>query len=241
MNRARNADHVARTCERFVYSTVKIIRLYDYQTWQTQLLRNSRGAQRCVGFFLYFAVRALIGWPDKLRPHDWVYWCVFDKVTGHSILPITAFGRVYLFSWTFFVFLKSPNPNKTMLSVRWIVCILILFISCCICCAKCFRKWQSTRACSRVLLAAVVAFGETSVPQVCNFEFTWRIQILSHASWSPVPNHQWPGTWYCSRWNFSPSQWVGCLCSMLGGGAGGTDTVFHGCGVEGFGGRLADV
>ena len=32
MNRARNADHAARTCERFVYSITKITRLYDYQT-----------------------------------------------------------------------------------------------------------------------------------------------------------------------------------------------------------------
>ena len=48
VNRARNSDQAARTCERFVYSTVKITRVYDYQTWPT----HSRGAQRCVGFFL---------------------------------------------------------------------------------------------------------------------------------------------------------------------------------------------
>ena len=35
VNRIRNADHAARTCERFVSSIVKITRLYDYQTWQT--------------------------------------------------------------------------------------------------------------------------------------------------------------------------------------------------------------
>ena len=46
VNRARNADHAARTCERFVYSIVKI-RFYDYQTWLT----HSQGAQRYVGFF----------------------------------------------------------------------------------------------------------------------------------------------------------------------------------------------
>ena len=40
VNRARNADHAARTCERFVYSIVKITRLYDYQTWQTRFWRN---------------------------------------------------------------------------------------------------------------------------------------------------------------------------------------------------------
>ena len=35
VNRARNTDHAARTCEKFVYSTVTITRLYDYRTWQT--------------------------------------------------------------------------------------------------------------------------------------------------------------------------------------------------------------
>ena len=49
----------ARTCKRFVYSIVKITRLYDYQTWNS---RNSRGAQRFVGFFLNYAFRMLIGW-----------------------------------------------------------------------------------------------------------------------------------------------------------------------------------
>ena len=32
MNRTQNADHAARTYESFVYSTVKITRLYDYKT-----------------------------------------------------------------------------------------------------------------------------------------------------------------------------------------------------------------
>ena len=68
VNRARNTDHVARTYERFVYSTVKITRWYEYQTWQIHLLRNSRGAQRFVGsFFLDCAFQALIGWADKHR------------------------------------------------------------------------------------------------------------------------------------------------------------------------------
>ena len=61
MNRARNADHVARTCERFVYSTVKITRLYDYQTWLCE--KFTRGAKACGAFFLDW----LIGWADKLH------------------------------------------------------------------------------------------------------------------------------------------------------------------------------
>ena len=51
VNRAQNADHAARTCERFVYSRVKMTRLYDYQTWQTHFGGNSRCAQRFVGFY----------------------------------------------------------------------------------------------------------------------------------------------------------------------------------------------
>ena len=51
VNRARNADHVATTCEWFAYFIVKITRLYDYQTWQTHFWRNARrGAQTYMGF-----------------------------------------------------------------------------------------------------------------------------------------------------------------------------------------------
>ena len=65
MNRARNADHAARTCERFVYSIVKIKRLNDYQTWPTHFCRNSQIAQRIVGFFLDCDFGMLIGWADN--------------------------------------------------------------------------------------------------------------------------------------------------------------------------------
>ena len=51
----------------FFKSIVKVTRLYDYQTWPTHFLRNSRGAQRYVGFFLNCAFRTLIGWANKLR------------------------------------------------------------------------------------------------------------------------------------------------------------------------------
>ena len=37
VNKARNTDHAARTCERFVNSIVKITRVYDYQRRQTHL------------------------------------------------------------------------------------------------------------------------------------------------------------------------------------------------------------
>ena len=56
MNRARNTDHARRTCERFVYSKVKITRLYDYQTWQTSLEKEVRK-----GMWAFFS-RLLIDW-----------------------------------------------------------------------------------------------------------------------------------------------------------------------------------
>ena len=69
MNRARKAEHAVRVCERFVYSTVKITRLYDdYQSWQKLFLTNSRGVQRFLGlFFRDCTLRVLIGWAGKLR------------------------------------------------------------------------------------------------------------------------------------------------------------------------------
>ena len=68
MNRPRNADHAARTRERFVYSLVKITRLYDYQTWQTHFFEKfTRYAKVCVFFCLDCAFRMLIGSADKLR------------------------------------------------------------------------------------------------------------------------------------------------------------------------------
>ena len=45
-------------------------------------MKFMRCAKVCF-FFLDCALRALIGWPDKLLSHGWVYWCVFDKITGH--------------------------------------------------------------------------------------------------------------------------------------------------------------
>ena len=55
-----------------LFILVTITRFYDYQTWPTHmLLRNSRGAQRFVGFCsLDCAFRVLIGWVGKLQSYD---------------------------------------------------------------------------------------------------------------------------------------------------------------------------
>ena len=51
-SRSREQYHAARTCKRFVYSVVKITRLYDCQTWPTHFLEKfTRCAKVCGSFF----------------------------------------------------------------------------------------------------------------------------------------------------------------------------------------------
>ena len=69
-----NADQAVRPCKRFVYSTVKITRLYDYQTWQTLFERFTRCAKVCgLFFFLFFFFSCLLcfsdaGWLGRQTP-----------------------------------------------------------------------------------------------------------------------------------------------------------------------------
>ena len=60
VNRARNADQAARTCERFVYSVVKITRFYDYQKWLTHLFEKfTRCAKQCGLFLVVLSIDCL--------------------------------------------------------------------------------------------------------------------------------------------------------------------------------------
>ena len=53
----------ARTCERFVYSVVKITRLYDYQTWRTLFFWEIHEVRKGIwAFLLDCALWELIGW-----------------------------------------------------------------------------------------------------------------------------------------------------------------------------------
>ena len=70
VNRARNADHTARACEMFVYSRVKITRLYDYQTWHTFWEIHEVRKGMWAFFPFHFAFRVLIGWAGNLRSRD---------------------------------------------------------------------------------------------------------------------------------------------------------------------------
>ena len=63
VNRAPNAGHAARTCERFVYSIIKITRLYDYRTWPTYFFDKFTTCAKASGFcsWLLFSV-GWFGW-----------------------------------------------------------------------------------------------------------------------------------------------------------------------------------
>ena len=70
VNRARNADHTARACEMFVYSIVKITRLYDYQTWQTLFEKFTRCAKVCGLYFSSFCFSGA-DWLGRQSPITW--------------------------------------------------------------------------------------------------------------------------------------------------------------------------
>ena len=78
--------HEARTYERFVYSIVKIAKLYDHQTWQTHLLRNLRGAQRCMG--LFFLIVLFGCWLARQKNYDQNYGINWWLLLQHTVLTI---------------------------------------------------------------------------------------------------------------------------------------------------------
>ena len=80
IKRARNADHdhtddAARVYERSVYSIVKMTRI-----WLSNVLRNSRGAQRYMGFFVLFGC-----------------WLAGEENFGHVVFIRVSLAR-YIYS-----------------------------------------------------------------------------------------------------------------------------------------------
>ena len=106
VNRTRNTDHAARTCERFAYSIVIITRLYDYQTWRTHSFEARKGLW---AFFLDCAFRMLIGWADT----DHVEGERFEKpVVSFSETAFINFYLRFLKIFLFFpLFLFSFFPS----------------------------------------------------------------------------------------------------------------------------------
>ena len=69
MNRARNADHAARTSERFVYSMVNRTRVYDYQICQTYFLSSQELRK---GLWAFYFLIVLFG--CKQAPIISLWW-----------------------------------------------------------------------------------------------------------------------------------------------------------------------
>ena len=100
MKRERNTDQAARTCERFVYSVVKITRFYDYQTWQTHFLKSSQGGQIGVGFFFLIVLFGcwLAGQANLFANLVELLICINSNLSffvppGHSIPACLAFTK----------------------------------------------------------------------------------------------------------------------------------------------------
>ena len=70
VNRVRNADQAARVCEQFVYSIVKITRLYDYQTRYVFWEKFTRCAKVCGLVFFLTAFRMQVGFKWLLHNCD---------------------------------------------------------------------------------------------------------------------------------------------------------------------------
>ena len=96
VNRARNADHTVRVCEKVVYSIVKRTRLYSYQTWQTHFCRNSRGAQRHAGFYFLLVLLGfwLAGWANSEHMEGFLHMCTnveCNKMIINEAFPMLCF------------------------------------------------------------------------------------------------------------------------------------------------------
>ena len=70
MNRARNIDHAARTCQRFSLFYSQNNKIVWLSNMAEHFWRNSRGAQRFVGFY-YLSVRFRCWLAERQTPITW--------------------------------------------------------------------------------------------------------------------------------------------------------------------------
>ena len=93
------------------YFIVKVIRLCDYQTWQTHFCRNSRGAQRFVGIFCsWLCFRECWLLSRQTRSHgmevkgQWRKWILSTETSYESTNHRVERGTAEVLS------VKSPPP-----------------------------------------------------------------------------------------------------------------------------------
>ena len=110
-NRAWNADQAARTCERFVYSIVKM-RFYDYKTWSTFVWEIPEVRKGLWAFF-FFLIVIFACWlagqanSDHMIGMTWVlFFChTYSFLHWHKIpVPHGVLAEKVKFYNTLFVF-----------------------------------------------------------------------------------------------------------------------------------------
>ena len=93
---ARNVDQAARTRERFVYSIVKVTRVYDYQTWQTFCweIHEVRKGMWAFLSWLYFSDADWLGGQAPIT------WWQSDVINGvgykHSFIAFISHGVILI-------------------------------------------------------------------------------------------------------------------------------------------------
>ena len=102
VNRARNADHAVRTCERFVYSTVKITRSYDYQTWADTFFWEIHEVRKGMWAFCFYCLIVLFS-----------CWLAGQTNLMEDKMVAEAFERVKNYGW------DGPSPLTESAYVFW--------------------------------------------------------------------------------------------------------------------------
>ena len=127
MNRAQNADHTARTCERFVYPVVKMTRLYDYQTWQKHFLGEIHKV--CKGIWSFFSLLYFLDavwhmdfswqWCNQtwqiLHPVEHLACCVYNSHIYLELTHSTLCGNFFLSRWHYFSFLQFTRCSRILI------------------------------------------------------------------------------------------------------------------------------
>ena len=93
VNRARNANQMARTCETIVDSVVKITKFYDYQTWLTHLFDKFTRCAKVCGLLSLDSVSHRC-WPTGRANSDPIIRC---RITMYSHISPRYFDFSYLF------------------------------------------------------------------------------------------------------------------------------------------------
>ena len=111
VNSARNADHAVRTCEKFVYSIVKITRLNDYHTSRPTHFEEIYAVRKGMWVFISWLCFADADWLSRQTPVTW-----FVCSSNCAKLPPES---VFCLVFNVFYF------NGHWIRDNWATCILV--------------------------------------------------------------------------------------------------------------------